>query len=176
MYVMGGDSMTKFYPVERALRDAKVSEIAGGTNDVLRLLPFREGTALMARELKPPKRMISPKLGMPVEAPLEKVPKFSIEKPKEAEDKVLEALAENYRVNLGLWMTPQDLKDVVPGLTDELLEKVASSLEQKGYASIYRDRKGVLRLVKPTYAGLRKIKPLKYFQYFPPFVKSEEAF
>ncbi len=87
---------------------------------------------------------------MVIEAPLEKVPKFPIEKPKEAEDKVLEALTENYRVDPGLWMTPQSLKDVVPGLTDELLEKVASSLEQKGHVSVYRDRKGVLRLVKPT--------------------------
>jgi alkylation response protein AidB-like acyl-CoA dehydrogenase len=41
---MGGNGIMKIYPVERLFRDAKHSQIAAGTSEVLKLLIYRMGT------------------------------------------------------------------------------------------------------------------------------------
>ncbi|MFB0563617.1 MAG: hypothetical protein ACETWM_20645 [Candidatus Lokiarchaeia archaeon] len=49
-------------------------------------------------------------------------------------------------------------------------------LEEKKLAVLNRDRRGVITLANPTYAGLKKTYPLEYYQYYPEWVKMDELF
>ncbi|MDH4221713.1 MAG: acyl-CoA/acyl-ACP dehydrogenase, partial [Candidatus Bathyarchaeota archaeon] len=62
--VMGGDGWTKFYPVESMSRDAKVNTIAAGSNEVMRIVLYRQGLRAMREELRMPLRRIHEKLGV----------------------------------------------------------------------------------------------------------------
>ncbi|UCD26968.1 MAG: acyl-CoA/acyl-ACP dehydrogenase, partial [Candidatus Bathyarchaeota archaeon] len=64
--IMGGDGWTKFYPVESMSRDVKVNTIAAGTNEVMRIILFRQGLQAMREELKMPLRRVHEKLGVPI--------------------------------------------------------------------------------------------------------------
>jgi alkylation response protein AidB-like acyl-CoA dehydrogenase len=64
--VIGGDGVTKFYPLERLLREAKTNQIAGGTNEAIKLVIYRKGLRQMANDLKWPHRVAHPELGVPV--------------------------------------------------------------------------------------------------------------
>jgi len=55
------------------------------------------------------------------------------------------------------------------------LNEVLSSLEKKGLARLYRDRKGIA-LVKATYEGLKKAYPQEYYRWFPSWVKETNIF
>jgi len=50
---MGGDGVTKFYPLERILRDSKITHIAGGTNEAMKLVIFSMGLREMAGGSQP---------------------------------------------------------------------------------------------------------------------------
>lgn len=170
--VMGGDGWTRFYPVEAVFRSSKILEIGAGTNEVLRLLVYRLGLRLMADYLKPPRRVVHEKLGIPVPPPPGK-PKISREQVNE--NSFLELLAENYRVNPGLYMAREDIKEEMD-ITDEQLDMIVTSLEEKGLVKVYRDRRGNIRLVRPTYDGLRKAKPSEYYRWYPDWVDKSELF
>jgi hypothetical protein len=94
--VMGGNGATRFYPVERIMRDMKVMQIAGGTNEILKLIIYRMGMRGMVADLKVPVRVIDEELKVPM--PLGKAPPL---RPVSDEDDVLKMLAEDYRVNTG---------------------------------------------------------------------------
>jgi acyl-CoA dehydrogenase len=70
--MMGGNGVTKYYPVERFLRDAKLIQIAAGTDEILRLVMYRMGLNILAEDLKAPVRAIDPELHVPM--PLGKFP------------------------------------------------------------------------------------------------------
>lgn len=168
--VMGGNGVTKYYPVERYMRYAKLMEIAGGSNDVLKLLLYRMGLAALAKDLKPPIRAIDPELKVPM--PVGKAFKKST---VTGEDDLLKLLAENYRIDPGLHMTLADIKERAE-ISDEDLAKYLASLEEKGLATVHKDRKGRPSLAAATYPGISKANPKEYYRYIPSWVDEKDMF
>ena len=103
---------------------------------------------------------------IPVYDPEQLRPKFTSEDPQ---DRVLEALAEDYRVNPGLYMTREELQEDTR-LDDETLDEALGYLEGKGLVKLFRMH-GVIRLAKATYAGLKKAKPQEYYVWLPRWVE-----
>jgi len=168
--VMGGDGWTRFYPVEVFMRDAKVNQLGAGTSEVMRMVLYRQGLRAMAQELKMPHRRIHEKLGIPI----------STTKPvklAEANEKtVLEVLAEDYRVNPGLYMSRNDLKERFANVTDEQLNQTLLSLESKGLVKLFKDGRGNITLAKATYTGLKQAKPSEYYKWYPDWVNKSLLF
>ena len=167
--LMGGDGVTPFYLPETIYNVAKVEEISGGTMEAMRLVVYRAGLREMAEDIKMPRRVIHQELGVPVttyEAP---------EKQSQVdEDKLLKVLADDYRVNPGLYMSRGDLKDQFD-VDDAELDKVLVALEQKKLVKLYRSRGGI-QLAKATYEGLRKANPPEYYRWFPWWVDEKRKF
>ena len=92
------------------------------------------------------------------------------------EKTMLEMLAEDYRVNPGLHMSRNDMKERLPSIDDEQLDKLLTSLEAKGLVKLYRDRRGNIALAKATYKGLKEAKPLEYYKWFPEWMSKEYLF
>jgi len=168
--VMGGDGWTRFYPLETFMRDAKVNQLGAGTSEVMRMVLYRQGIRTMADDLKMPHRHIHPKLGVPV----------STTKPtaiKEInENTVLEMLAEDYRVNPGLYMNRSDMKERLASVTDEQLNQILTALETKGLIKLFRDKRGNIALAKATYKGLKQAKPPEYYQWYPEWIDKNLLF
>jgi alkylation response protein AidB-like acyl-CoA dehydrogenase len=167
--VMGGDGVTPFYPLAAIMNVAKVENIAGGTMEACRLVIYRTGLRQMADEFKMPHRVIHEELGIPVPVADNQEKERSLD-----EEKLLKLLAEDYRVNPGLYMSREDIKESFD-IDDKKLDEVLLSLEKKGFARLYRDRKGIA-LAKATYEGLKSAHSLEYYQWFPPWVKKENIF
>jgi hypothetical protein len=164
---MGGDGVTKFYPLERLLREAKTNQIAGGTSEAIRLVIYRLGLRQMEKDLEWPHRTIHPELGVPVSGKPTKQSQMD-------EEKLLKVLAEDYRVNPGLYMSRGDLKRLCE-VDDETLEKLLASLEQKKLVKLYR-KKTRIELAKATYEGLKKAHPPEYYRWYPAWIKKEYIF
>lgn len=167
--VMGGDGVTKFYPLEGMLRQSKIDQIVGGTSEAGRLVIYRTGLREMAKSWKMPHRLRHKELGVPITRYGEPV-----EQPQVDEDKLLKVLAEDYRVNPGLYMSRDDLKEVF-NVDDEELDRLLVSLEQKKLVKLYQGRKGI-ELAKATYEGLRKANPPEHYRWFPSWVRKEDIF
>jgi alkylation response protein AidB-like acyl-CoA dehydrogenase len=168
--VMGGDGWTRFYPVESYLRDAKVNQIGAGTNDIMKLVIFRGGLKALGKDLKMPHRQIHEKLGIPISA-TEPLPKMETN-----EENVLKALAEDYQVNPGLFMSREDLKDRLTNPDDGRLDNLLLTLEEKNLVKLYRDPQGAITLIKATYKGLRKAGPLEHYKWYPSWLSKEFIF
>jgi alkylation response protein AidB-like acyl-CoA dehydrogenase len=168
--VMGGDGWTRFYPVESYLRDAKVNQIGAGTNQVMELVIFRGGLKTMNKELKMPRRRMHEKLGIPIATnrPLPKI--------ETSEDGLLNALAEDYQVNPGLYMSREDLKERLTEASDEKLDDLLKSIESKDLVKLFRDERGAITLIKATYEGLRHAGPLGQYKWFPDWMNREFIF
>jgi DNA-binding transcriptional ArsR family regulator len=110
------------------------------------------------------------KLGVPVSAD-EPISKFET-----SEDNMLKALAEDYRVNPGLFMNREDLKERLADSEDEKLDQHLRSLEAKGLVRLYRDGRGAIALAKATYEGLRKAGGLERYRWFPEWLSKEFIF
>jgi len=168
--VMGGDGWTKFYPVESISRDVKVNTIAAGTSEVMRIVLYRQGLRAMEKDLKLPLRRVHEKLGVPISTVKPKVTKEISEKA------ILEILAEDYRVNPGIYMSREDMKSWLASVGDDQLDKVLKSLEAKGLVKLYRNRRGAIALAKATYKGLKEAKPLEHYKWFPDWINKELLF
>jgi len=166
---MGGNGVLKIYPVQRILQDAKLTQIAAGTSEVLRLLIYRQGTKRMKADLKVPQRVIDPELQVPLSAG-KPLPKKKIRE----EGEVLQVLAENYRVNPGLHMTWEDLQEWMD-LSDEDLTAYLEGLEAQGLVGLYRSRKGIA-LARVTLAGLQKAHPPEYYRSIPGWADPRDMF
>jgi hypothetical protein len=171
---MGGDGVTKFYPVESFLREAKIIQLAPTTTDIMKLVLFRLGLAEMDDYIKAPRRKIHHDLKVPLT--------YGFVKSKEEarvgginEDDVLKVLVENYKVNPGLHMSKEDLKEEM-GIEVAKLISILSSLEKEGLASLYRDRKGDVILARATYVGLKKAIPFEEYQWIPEWIRKEDIF
>jgi alkylation response protein AidB-like acyl-CoA dehydrogenase len=167
--VMGGDGTTKFYPLRRILNESKVAQIAGGTNEAIKLTIYRMGLRAMADDFKMPRRVRHQKLGVPITSS-DKPNKLS----KISEESLLAVLAEDYRVNPGLYMSLEDLKEHF-AVEDAELEKTLLSLEAEELVRLYRKGE-TITLAKATYEGLKKANPPEYYRWFPPWVKDEDIF
>jgi alkylation response protein AidB-like acyl-CoA dehydrogenase len=168
--IMGGDGATRFYPVERIMRDMKINQIAAGTSEILRVVIYRMGLRSMMPDLKPIVKSIDDelKVPMPLKKPVAK-------KTASSDTDVLKILAEEYRINPGLYMTMEDIKEVLE-VTDEDLNKYLASLEAKGLATLYRDRHGRVTLARVSYKGLDEANPPEYYQYFPKWIDPADMF
>lgn len=169
--LMGGNGVTRYYPVERVLRDTKLLQIAAGTDEILRLVVYRMGLRDMMEDLKTPVRVVDEELKVPM--PLGKRP--APEEVASGEDGVLGVLCEDYRVNPGLHMTMDDLKERLNINVDDLNSHLIA-LEKKGLVSLYRDRKGAIILARTTYKGLDTTNPLEHYMYIPTWVRREDLF
>jgi alkylation response protein AidB-like acyl-CoA dehydrogenase len=167
--VMGGDGTTKFYPLQRILSESKVAQIAGGTNEAIKLTIYRMGLRAMADDLKMPRRIRHKKLGVPVTTASKPT-----KRPQVDEASLLAVLAEDYRVNPGLYMSREDLKEEFD-VGDVELDRVMSSLEKKKLVRLQRRGK-VITLAKATHQGLKRANPPEYYRWFPPWVKEENIF
>jgi hypothetical protein len=167
--VMGGDGVTPFYPLAAIMKVAKVENIAGGTMEACRLVIYRTAMRQMAEEFKMPRRTIHDELGVPV--PLSNLP----ERKKAIDEQgLLKVLAEDYRVNPGLHMSREDIKEILD-VDDAKLDEVLLALEDKGLVKLYRGKKGIA-LAKATYGGLSKAYPLEHYKWFPSWVNQENIF
>jgi alkylation response protein AidB-like acyl-CoA dehydrogenase len=168
--VMGGDGWTQFYPVESYMRDTKVNQIGAGTSEVQRMVIYRGELRSMADELKMPVRKVHEKLGVPIST-IEPLPKM------EASEKgMLEVLAENYRVNPGLYMTRDEIMQRLVAIADADLDKLLASLEAKGLVKLYRDKRGAVLMARATHVGLKQAKPLDYYKWFPKWLDKDYVF
>jgi len=168
--VMGGDGWTKFYPVETFMRDARVNQLGVGTSEVMRMILYRHGLRAMADELKMPHRHIHPKLGVPVSTTKPQVVKEVNEKT------LLEVLAEDYKVNPGLYMSRNHIKERLANVSDDQLNQLLASLESKRLVKLYKDKRGNIALAKATYKGLKQAKPPEYYQWYPEWIEKDLLF
>ncbi len=167
--VMGGDGVTPFYPLTALMNVSKVENISGGSMEACRLVVYRTALRQMADEFKMPRRVIHEELGVPV-------PAASLaEKQKSIDDEsLLKSLAEDYRVNPGLYMSREDIKESFD-IDDKKLDELLLSLEKKDWVRLYRDKKGIA-LVKATYKGLDRANPPEYYRWFPSWIKEGNIF
>ena len=147
-----------------------MGQIAAGTSGVLKLLIYRMGMRALKDDLKMIPRAIDVelKVPMPTGKPLPK-------KPVSSEGDILGVLAENYRINPGLHMTMNDIKELLD-VNDEDLNKYLVSLEEKGVASLYRDKRGTVSVARVTLKGLSQANPPDYYKYMPSWVGLEDMF
>ncbi|MHA1208304.1 MAG: acyl-CoA dehydrogenase family protein [Candidatus Freyarchaeota archaeon] len=170
--IMGGDALTRFYPIEAILRDCKILEIGAGTNEVLRLLLYRQGVRIHTNDFKAPWREMHKELRMPI--PYMEVKPLP-EGTEVDENVVLDVLAEYWRVNPGLHISRDQLLARLR-IDEEKLDEMLMLLEEQELVSNYRDKKGVLALTRATYKGLKKAKPSEFYEYFPEWVDRSEFF
>ncbi len=168
--IMGGDGATRFYPVERIMRDMKINQIAAGTSEILRVVIYRMGLRSMMSDLKPIPKAIDEVLRVPM--PLSQ-PRSKIKASGDSD--VLKILAEEYRINPGLYMTMDDLKESLD-VTDDDLGKYLAGLEDKGLASLYRDKRNRVTMARVSYKGLDEANPPEYYQYFPKWIDPADMF
>jgi alkylation response protein AidB-like acyl-CoA dehydrogenase len=168
--VMGGDGWTQFYPVESFMRDTKVNQIGAGTSEVMRMIIYRGELRSMADELKMPRRTISKKLGVPLST-TESVPRLEA-----SEGGLLEALAENYRVNPGLYMTREDVKERLAAIPDSQLDKLFIALEAKDMVKLHKDKRGAVLMARASHKGLKEAKPLDFYRWFPDWLDKDYIF
>jgi alkylation response protein AidB-like acyl-CoA dehydrogenase len=167
--VMGGDGVTPFYPLAALMNVSKVENISGGSMEACRLVIYRTGLRQMADEFKMPRRVIHEELGVPVPATSSPERQKNID-----EESLLKLLAEDYRVNPGLYMSREDIKDSFD-VEDTRLDELLLSLERKGMVKLYRDKKGIV-LSKATYEGLKRANPAEYYQWYPSWVRKGNIF
>ncbi|MHC1636270.1 MAG: acyl-CoA dehydrogenase family protein [Candidatus Methanospirareceae archaeon] len=173
---MGGDGVTRFYPIEGFLREAKIMQLAPTTTDIMKLVLFRFGLAEMEDYIEAPLRKIHEDLKIPMTYAFAKgLTGGKVRKEDVKEEEVLRILAENYKVNPGLHMSKEDLKREI-GIGDEKLDSMLRNLEEKGLASLYRDRKGNIALARATYEGLKKALPFEEYQWIPEWIRKEDIF
>ncbi len=166
--VMGGDGINRFYPVQNLFEVAKTEHMAGGTVEACRLTIFRGIAKHMSEDVKMVRRVQDPKLGVPVPTfePVEK------KMPATAEN-ILKVLADDYVVNPALHMTKEDLAWYIED-TDENVEKAIAELIASGDAWALPDKKkGGTKLVRASYAGLKKAYPQEHYEFFPPYIKED---
>ena len=167
--VMGGDGVTPFYPAQSIFEIAKVEHISGGTMEACRMVIFKSGLRQMAEDLKMRRRVIDAAVGVPVPAP-GPAERFT----RVDEEKVLHVLAEDYRVNPGLFMSMEDMGGYLD-LDNTSLDALLAGLEQKGLAKLYRTPKGIA-LAKATYEGLKKAHPKEYYRWYPEWATLDRRF
>lgn len=151
----GGDGYTRDYSVERQLRDSKLIEIGAGTSEIMRKLIWQQwGRKQQAAE-----------------RPQQLVEGAGELNAAELKKRILEALADDYRAHPALYTRRRDLAATL-GVDASPLEGSLDELAEEGLVHLYRER-GVLRLVKATYRGLRVARPKEFYRRIPDFVDTD---
>jgi len=152
----GGDGYTTQYPVERHMRDSKLIQIGAGTNEILRMLVWRQWEKEVRGSEETSRKPIQ-------ERPMNE---------DEARKAILNALAEDYKRNPGLYMCRQDLRQKLQ-LGEADLDANLKVLEEHGLLALHRER-GRITLAKATYKGLAEAKPKEFYRSIPDFVDKEK--
>ncbi|MHA1732006.1 MAG: acyl-CoA dehydrogenase family protein [Promethearchaeota archaeon] len=168
--VLGGDGLTKFYPVERLLREAKIGEIVAGTTEVQKMIIYR-----FSAMLPDYKKRVKLRWNDEVNAPLISNADSQFKGSEVNEENVLKVVAHDYKVNPGLYMTPEDVREDIGGKR-AALRKVLETLEEKKLVVTHRNRQGKIALVKATYEGLQEAFPREHYQWFPGWYDDADKF
>ena len=168
--VLGGDGLTKFLPVERILREAKIGEIVAGTNEIQKMIIYRFSSMLPKYN-----EDLRFRWNDDINAPVISYRPSKFKGMEVTEENVLKVVAHDYKVNPGLYMTPEDVREDIGGSRSEI-RKILESIEEKGLIVSNSDKNGKLALVKATYTGLQKAFPKEYYQWFPSWYKDSDKF
>jgi alkylation response protein AidB-like acyl-CoA dehydrogenase len=165
---MGGDGLTHSYPPARAMRDAKVAQIVAGTQEINRLVIYRQGMRVLGDEMQVPPYAFNEELNIPM-------PSNEIPPKQKGTDAILKVMAEYYRVHPGLHMSHKELAAGLD-MTEAEMDKELLELEKQGLVDLYRDRKGKVALARSTYEGLAAVHPPEYYRSIPSWVDKTELF
>jgi len=168
--IMGGDGLTKFYPAERMLREGKIGEIVAGTSEVQKMIIYRF-TAMLPSYTMP----IRLRWNDEVNAPIISTKESQFKGLEVNDDNILKVIAHDYKVNPGLYMTPDDVREDIGG-SRSAIRKVFESLEEKKLIVTHKDRQGKIVLVKANYKGLQKAFPIDYYKWFPSWYEDSDKF
>lgn len=166
----GGDGLCRFYPIERLVREAKIAEIVAGTTEVQKMIIYRmsqqkRGFLDLKHHLK-----IHPEMGVPIVtmAPSE------WEGKEVNKENILKIMAEDFKCNPGLYMTPDDIKDLIKGRA-KAIEAILDELEKDGLIVTLRHPKTQkLILAKANYEGLKQAYPKEFYRWYPDWIKEDE--
>ncbi len=161
MQCMGGDGTMMMYPLEKLVVSAKISNVGGGSNEILRELIVREARKTLADELGEIRGLVPP---------YAEAHHVKLREGESIKDRVLNALAADYLVNPGLYSETAALAQIL-SLDAREFEKLLPSLEKEGLVSLYRDKDNQICLVKATYAGLKKAAPNEFYKMIPDYAK-----
>lgn len=167
--ICGGDGLTRFYPVERLVREAKIGEIVAGTTEVQKMIIYRmslqkRGFLELDHYFK-----LHDTLGTPIIT--NKPSKWEgIEINKE---NLLKVLGEDFKINPGLYMTIDDFKKLTNG-KKKVISETLEEMDKDGTIVTLRDREGKIILAKANYVGLKEAYPKEFYRYFPEWIKSDE--
>lgn len=165
---MGGDGLSNSYPVARIMRDFKLAQIVAGTQEINKLVIFRQGIRILEEDLKVPSFEFNEELNIPM-------PGTGNPEKQKGGDSILQVMAEYYRVHPGLHLSRKELSARLE-MTETEMDSELLSLEEAGLVDLYRDRKGVVVLARSTYEGLAKVHTPEYYRSFPSWVDMEEVF
>jgi len=168
--ITAGDGLTRFYPIERLVREAKIGEIVAGTTEVQKMIIYRmtqtkRGFLDLKHHFK-----IHPELGVPI-ITAEPSP---WEGKEINQENILKILAEDYKTNPGLYMTPDDLKSFIKGSRKKIIEVLDELEKEKLIVTLRHPKSQKLLLAKANYEGLRKAYPKEFYRWFPDWVKEDE--
>ncbi|NVM55415.1 MAG: acyl-CoA/acyl-ACP dehydrogenase, partial [Candidatus Helarchaeota archaeon] len=168
--ITGGDGLTRFYPLERIVRESKIGEIVAGTTEVQKMIIYRmthqkRGFLDFTKRFK-----IHPEMGVPIIT--------NDPSPWEGKDinkeNLLKILGDDFKSNPALYMTPDDIKRHIKGSRKKIIE-VLEDLEKEGLiVTLRHPRTKKLLLAKSNYEGLRKAYPKEYYRWFPEWAKEDE--
>ena len=168
--IMGGDGLTKFYPAERMLREGKIGEIVAGTSEVQNLIIYRFSAMLPIYNAA-----LRFRWNDEVNAPIISKKESKFKGLELNEENLLRVIAHDYKVNPGLYMTPDDVREDIGG-SRSAIRNIFESLEKQSLIVSHRDRQGKIVLVKATYVGLQKAFPKEYYQWFPDWYDDSDKF
>jgi len=168
--IMGGDGLTKFYPAERVLREGKIGEIVAGTTDVQNMIIYRFSAMLPTYNADMRFRWNDE-----INAPIISKKPSKFQGLEVNQENVLKVIAHDYKVNPGLYMTPDDVRDDIGGSRSKL-RKIFEKLEEEKYITTHRDKQGKIELVKATYKGLQEAFPKDYYRWFPDWYEDADKF
>jgi hypothetical protein len=162
--LIGGDGTTLFYPLEEIMQVAKVDSISGGSMEACRMVIFRTAMKQLGGQISWRRRIPHPETGVPIPANGNGVKETSADA-----DKILKILAEDYRVNPGLHMTKEDIKETIE-VDDATLDNFLVALEKDELVWLVRTKKGI-ELAKASYKGLKKANPKEHYRWYPSFIE-----
>jgi alkylation response protein AidB-like acyl-CoA dehydrogenase len=168
--VMGGDGLTKFYPVERILREGKVGEIVAGTTDVMKMIIYRFSS--MIPDYTKSMRM---RWNDEVNAPIISNADSRFKDLEVNKENLLKVIAHDYKVNPGLYMTVDDIREDI-GTSRSKTRKIVQQLEEDGLVVIHRGGGGDIKLIKATYQGVQEAFPEDYYKWFPDWYADSDKF
>lgn len=159
----GGDGYTKYYPVERLYRDAKLREISAGSNQIQKNIIWRRASRYYRKIEMERMRKKAETFGI-------KGDEASGSKEENIKRLILETLAEYYKQHPGLYVDREELK-VITGIEDEKLDENIAALEQESLLISYKSKRD--SLIRATYEGLKQAKPKGYYKMIPEWAKED---